>query len=172
MTKDDCKVEECRDCARYPAMKDYPGLGFKSPTRSWLGYDCIRRWDNDLHQERFMHFGDPDFVLRGDSDPQKGSALFFRPSGKYVYLEYMSKTMLERGEYREHLPVVRLCKPCAGLMGEYLWSQYFPREYMHGYEQDVLTVLKELAADPNAESDEVLMEYARRIVHGCMACDW
>lgn len=73
---------------------------------------------------------------------------------------------------KEHIPIVRMCKPCMAFMGEYFWGKYLPKEFWKGYEQNVLHTLKGLVADPNVESDADLIKYAREIVHGDMLIDW
>ena len=117
-----------------------------------------------------MHFGNPDFVLEGDPNPAKKNILFFKADKKYVYLEVV--TMEDGSVPKEHIPIVRMCKPCMALMGEYFWSEYLPKEFWEGYEQNVLHTLKRLVDDPSVESDADLIKYAREIVHGDMLIDW
>lgn len=117
-----------------------------------------------------MHFGDPDFVLEGDPNPAKENILFFKADKKYVYLEVL--TMGDENAPKEHIPIVRMCKPCVAFMGEYFWNKYLPKEFWEGYEQAVLHTLKRLVDDPSVESDADLIKYAREIVHGDMLIDW
>ena len=101
---------------------------------------------------------------------QKENILFFKADKKYVYLEFL--TMGDENAPKEHIPIVRMCKPCVAFMGEYFWSKYLPKEFWEGYEQAVLHTLKRLVDDPSVESDADLIKYAREIVHGDMLIDW
>lgn len=111
-----------------------------------------------------MHFGNPDFVLEGDPNPAKENILFCKEDKKYVYLEVL--TMGDENTPKEHIPIVRMCKPCMALMGEYFWSEYLPKEFWEGYEQNVLHTLKRLVDDPSVESDADLSDILPRLMRG------
>ena len=61
---------------------------------------------------------------------QKENILFFKADKKYVYLEFL--TMGDENAPKEHIPIVRMCKPCVAFMGEYFWSKYLPKERVLG----------------------------------------
>lgn len=161
--------EKCLTCTkREVTLSDYPNW-----CRCNLDVlrDCVNRLNNsDAGIDFGMHFGNPDFVLEGDPNPAKENILFCKEDKKYVYLEVL--TMGDENTPKEHIPIVRMCKPCMALMGEYFWSEYLPKEFWEGYEQNVLHTLKRLVDDPSVESDADLIKYAREIVHGDMLIDW
>lgn len=161
--------KECPACARCEvSLSDYPNW---CRCNSSALRDCVNRLNNyDAGIVFGMHFGDPDFVLEGDPNPAKENILFFKADRKYVYLEFL--TMGDENAPKEHIPIVRMCKPCVAFMGEYFWSKYLPKEFWEGYEQAVLHTLKRLVDDPSVESDADLIKYAREIVHGDMLIDW
>lgn len=102
---------------------------------------------------------------------QKENILFFKADKKYVYLEFL--TMGDENAPKEHIPIVRMCKPCVAFMGEYFWSKYLPKERVLGrIRASGVTHLKRLVDDPSVESDADLIKYAREIVHGDMLIDW
>lgn len=158
--------KECPTCARHNVtLSDYPDW-----KKYFLG-DCINRLDNEDAGIYFgLHLGDPTFVLEDDPNPAKGSVLFFKENKKYVYLAVVS--MGDDEIPKEHIPIVRICKPCMGFIGEQCWDKYLPKEFWKGYEQAVLRTLKRMLDDPDIKTDDDLKKYAREIVHSDMSIDW